>query len=208
MFSFYHINLKQNFIFKAASILRVGALKKWIKRSYAEGYLKKGLESLKAVCTEFIFKECQNEQNDHSKDKIGEEKNTISSPNNFDYLDTQFFVSQDESQVRNESLAYKRDKELEAEIIFFSAILGNKKFTNSDISTIDFWLKHRSDMPKLFDLQIILLNIPASSSFIERFFSLSGIVCDSRRLNLNDELIVMRSLMKANMTILNEMHEC
>jgi len=63
-------------------------------------------------------------------------------------------------------------------------------------------------MPQLFDLQIILLNIPASSSFIERFFSLSGIVCDSRRLNLNDELIVLRSLMKANMTILNEMHEC
>ena len=62
-------------------------------------------------------------------------------------------------------------------------------------------------MPKLFDLQIILLNIPASSSFIERFFSISGIVCDSRRLNMNDELIVMISLMKANMSILNELQE-
>ena len=54
-------------------------------------------------------------------------------------------------------------------------------------------------MPILYRLQQVLLNIPATSSFIERFFSISGIVCDIRRLNMTDDLIIMRTLMKTNM---------
>ena len=62
-------------------------------------------------------------------------------------------------------------------------------------------------MPHLFELQIILLNLPATSSFIERFFSISGIVCDVRRLNMNDDLIIKRSMMKANMNILRDLNK-
>ena len=62
-------------------------------------------------------------------------------------------------------------------------------------------------MPKLFDLTIILLNISASSAFIERFFSIAGIVCDLKRLNMKEDLIIMRSLMKTNMTVLAELNE-
>ena len=61
-------------------------------------------------------------------------------------------------------------------------------------------------MPKLFDLQNILLKIPASSSFIERFFSIAGIVCDIKRLNMTDELIIERSMMKAHIEILKELN--
>ena len=35
-------------------------------------------------------------------------------------------------------------------------------------STLEFWKEHRIEMPNLFNLQIKLLNISASSSFIER----------------------------------------
>jgi hypothetical protein len=62
-------------------------------------------------------------------------------------------------------------------------------------------------MPNLFDLQIILLNLPATSSFIERFFSISGIVCDVRRLNMTDDLVIKRSMMKANMNILKDLNK-
>jgi len=62
-------------------------------------------------------------------------------------------------------------------------------------------------MPYLYELQLLLLNIPASSSFIERFFSISGIVCDVKRLNMKEDLIIMHSLMKANMNILKELNQ-
>ena len=62
-------------------------------------------------------------------------------------------------------------------------------------------------MPNLFELQVILLNLPATSSFIERFFSLSGIVCDIKRLNMTDDLVIKRSMLKANMNILRDLNK-
>jgi hypothetical protein len=50
------------------------------------------------------------------------------------------------------------------------------------------------------------LNISASSSFIERFFSISGIVCDVRRESMNDDLIEM-SMMKANIHVLEQINK-
>ena len=34
----------------------------------------------------------------------------------------------------------------------------------------DFWTEHKKDLAYLFELQLILLNIRASSSFVEGFF--------------------------------------
>ena len=71
----------------------------------------------------------------------------------------------------------------------------------------DFGKKLQKDIPNLFDLQLILLNIWASSAFIERFFSVSGIICDIKRANMEEDLIRMRSMLKANMPILNSTNE-
>ena len=74
----------------------------------------------------------------------------------------------------------------------------------------DFGKKLQKDIHNLFDLQLILLNIWASSAFIERFFSVSGIICDIKRANMEEDLIRMRSmliLIKANMPILNSTNE-
>ena len=78
-----------------------------------------------------------------------------------------------------------------------ATLLGNKKFVEecSKKKTSDVWKKYKNKKPILYQLKQVLLNIPATSSFIERFFSISGIVCDIRRLNMTDDLIVMRSLM-------------
>jgi len=47
-------------------------------------------------------------------------------------------------------------------------------------SNSKFWLKHQLKHPSLFQLSLILYNIPDSSAFIERFYILSGNVCKSR----------------------------
>lgn len=50
--------------------------------------------------------------------------------------------------------------------------------------------------------------IPASSAFIERFFSLCGIVTSNNKArNLNAETIINRSMLKANMDLLNELRK-
>ena len=52
-----NLSLKDQFInLKAASILRVASIKNWINRSYAETYLQKGLDFLKSVCIQFLYK--------------------------------------------------------------------------------------------------------------------------------------------------------
>jgi len=53
----------------------------------------------------------------------------------------------------------------------------------------------------------ILLNIQSSSAFVERFFSICGIICKKRASNMKNKLIIMRSMMKANFHLLNEFNE-
>lgn len=61
-------------------------------------------------------------------------------------------------------------------------------------------------MPIFFNLAIITLSIPASSAYIERFFSVSGVVCaNTRSFIMKDDLIIMRSMLKANYKILFEL---
>ena len=88
-------------------------------------------------------------------------------------------------------------------------MLGNKKFVEecSKKNTSDIWKKYRNKLLILYQLQLVLLNIHATSSFIERFFRISGIVCDIRRLNMTEDLIIMRTLVKANMHILKDLNQ-
>jgi len=94
--------------------------------------------------------------------------------------------------------------ELEQEIVKFKEILYSHKMVYKH-STSYFWLSKCKDLPHLNKLTIILLNIQASSAFIERFFSITGVVFKSRCGNMGDDLIIIRSLLKTNMEILEKL---
>ncbi len=47
--------------------------------------------------------------------------------------------------------------------------------------------------PILYKTATILLNISASSAFIERFFSICGVLCDSRRESQSDETNIKKN---------------
>jgi len=79
---------------------------------------------------------------------------------------------------------------------------GKKSFSNRD-----FWLKYQSKLPYLTEITLILMNVPVSSAFIERFFSICGIVCKSRSGSMGDDLIINRSLLKANLETLNSLND-
>jgi hypothetical protein len=74
-------------------------------------------------------------------------------------------------------------------------------------SNNDFRLENKAMMPFLFKTAIILLNIPSSSAFIERFFSICGVVCECRRESQSDNMIICRSKLKANIEILKRLSE-
>jgi len=97
------------------------------------------------------------------------------------------------------------EKQLEAEIVIFTEFISNSENLKNLNSSNLFWQKNVLEIPKLGDLYLLLSNIPSTSAYIERFFSIAGLVCDKRRLQMSDDLIECRSMLKANMSQLEEL---
>ena len=78
--------------------------------------------------------------------------------------------------------------------------------TTEKLKTKDeFWLDKKAKFSNLFKLYLRFSSIPASSAFIERFFSICGVVCKQRAGNSLDDLLITRSFLKCNIEILNEL---
>ena len=89
----------------------------------------------------------------------------------------------------------------------FQEIISNADIINNVMSSADFWNDNKNKFLILYKFIQIILNIPATSAMLERFFSITGIICDKRRLNMNIDLIIMRCMFKVNMILLNEIHK-
>ena len=168
--------------------------------------MKKGLESLQAVSIQYLFKNAV-ENKDEEIEPTRTQHSTTSCDNlpNLNYFNCS--QASNGNNQSNEARLFEINKALDTEISIFSEILGNPIKLKKIKKTSEFWKENKFLMPHLFELQIILLNLPATSSFIERFFIISGIVCDVRRLNMTDDLIIKRSMMKANMNILRDLNK-
>ena len=110
----------------------------------------------------------------------------------------------DEDEVEasiGKSMVFNLRKEKE---LFFS-LINKPEEEQKVITTKMFWIENRKTLPSLYKLAQRLLTIPASSAFIERFFSVCGVICKKRCGNMSDELIIMRSFLKCNIDILNSL---
>jgi hypothetical protein len=87
---------------------------------------------------------------------------------------------------------------IEKEVIFFAELLKDINLIKTFSDDKQFWKKYKSNMPTIYKFCLIVLNIPSSGSFIERFFNISGIICDKRSGNISNGLVCARSLLKAN----------
>ena len=63
----------------------------------------------------------------------------------------------------------------------------------------------RHGYPNLLTLLIMLNSINASSAFIERFFSICGIIATQRNQNSNEDLLFDRAMLSANMKLLEKL---
>ncbi|CAF1108316.1 unnamed protein product [Brachionus calyciflorus] len=88
----------------------------------------------------------------------------------------------------------RREKE-----IFVSMINQPIEEDTEPFTTKQFWTENKTNIPLLFRSDFILLSIPASSAFIERFFSVCGVICKKRAGNMTDYLKTSRAFLKCNL---------
>jgi len=115
------------------------------------------------------------------------------------FYDSETERPSDEVQCEEQQL----ESEINAEIKIYNDFIKFNKNVDGVSSSKEFWLS-RNDLPRLRQLFVILENIGASSAPLERFFSITGIINSARMQNMNDDLLINKSLLKANIKILSE----
>lgn len=70
-------------------------------------------------------------------------------------------------------------------------------------ATRSFWAIKVDQFPNLSKAALILYNIPASSAFFERYFSICGIICKKNCGNMSADMIIKRSMLKANFNLID-----
>jgi hypothetical protein len=177
-----------------------------------------GLNSIKEVYIQLAYKNCDenpdlNEELSSNESEVNEIEESDESNSSENHNKKVFAQSEDENAEYNDEITINRLKmEIEAEVIKYQQIINSNFFIEKKFSTDQFWTKHNLPylkdiyLPHLSKLYTILSNIPSSSAFIERFFSVCGIVCKKRSLAMLDDLIIKRSVLKSNMVLLNKMN--
>ena len=174
-------------------------LKYWIECEFSVGYLEKGLDSLKYIAEKLVYQKYEQQKETIRVPSSTATTSQTTSQANF-YSDF-FGASKKSKEV--ETKKYRFREQLSKECSNFSRLVEQE--CNSE-SFHDFWLEKTKELPILSKVAKILHNIPSTSAFLERFFSISGVVCDPRRLNMKEDLVILRSLLKCNASILRELN--
>jgi hypothetical protein len=178
----------------------------WIRKDYAKDFLALGKKNIMNVCYSYL----RNSEEKKSQSQLQSQSN---SPE--DVLDTSnedlLLLLDDASD--NENIDFTFSAVLEKEKDIFLSLINSTEFikpeTNKKMTTIEFWLSQVQTknpiLKNLFECALILRNIPASSAFVERFFSICGIVHRKRAGNMNDKTLVNRSFLKSNLKIFDSL---
>ncbi len=95
--------------------------------------------------------------------------------------------------------------QLDAEIDLFRKYITNPQVIQQTSSTKRFWMSHKDELKLLFQVAAILMNTFTSASFLERFFSICGVILTVRNAQMKNDLIIMRCMFKANMHLLKDL---
>jgi hypothetical protein len=181
-------------------VLRLSHLKSCIQKDYIKEYFDKGLKSLLKVYLKLV-------KPIDSATKPHRQRTRSSTDTDASSLLSDLFAEDDENEdhVIKTSLLI-REERFKSEIEKLREILIENKYSIK-INNCEFWRKYERHLPELYKLAIILCNIQSSAAFIERFFSICGVVCKKRAANMKNKLIIMRSIMKANIHILDQLNQ-
>jgi hypothetical protein len=167
-------------------------LNEWSTRSFGQDYFKRAPNVIFEVYQSFNETNVEHQQKNSQKTVKVEEKKG----NNAFYSFLSRTKSINKTNVTTEisEITIKEEVKCYLKIISDNAHLPDEERP----SAFTFWKGNREEMPNLRDLAIKLMTIPSTSAFIERFFSICGVVNDKRRCNMRNDTFIARCLLKSN----------
>lgn len=118
------------------------------------------------------------------------------------------FLEDEEEEEHFESTnkVFILSKEVEREVKEFNDIILSENYVKGPkLSKKRFWIKNKGILPILTKFSRKLTCFSSSSAFIERFFSICGVISNNKNSNMTEELFITRSLLKANISIIKEL---
>lgn len=204
---------------KVASIMKISSLHLWVGRPYSRGFRTKALECMLDVSVQFLFEGSPSSDDDQAEaaannlttadtpvSPIATTPNSASGSFMRDFF-TDLPHNQEQEEQNNEYKLFLLKEKIKKEVEYYTLKISDPNFKSKKLSTKKFWSSHVGSLPNLRKLAIILLNINSSSAFIERFLSICGVICNQRNGNMKDDIVELRSLLKANIEILRTLNE-
>jgi hypothetical protein len=185
-------------VYAVASLFVVSKLKCWLKRTDSLEFRDLGAKNITQVAMSFLAK-----KNKVNLDSSLSTNPTLSASSSCQSLAG--FLKDDnyEGDSPFDTVTFAAD--IEKERIDFLHLVEKNALSKSMKSTSGFWLHNEKKLPTLTKLSLILYNIPASSAYIERFYSICGNICKSRAGNMSAQTIITKPMLKANIKILHQL---
>jgi hypothetical protein len=188
-------------VYLAAAALDTSGLVCWFKKDFSERIVLQLDDCLKSCAVEMVKKQAiaqlfvshSNQEKDSSSDSE-DDGNLLSRM-------AKRLASSHSSKTPKALTQKLITKEIDKEISEYLAFLNQANLKKLNLSNA-FWCENIGTYPYLGKLAREMLNIPASTAFIERYFSLCGVICNQRASNMHTDLITMRCMLKSNLSIL------
>ena len=71
-------------------------------------------------------------------------------------------------------------------------------FDNTTTAPLEFWHSRKATYSRLYEIAEDLIIAPASQAYVERIFSLCGLLTSGRRSRMNSSMLKMRAFYKLN----------
>lgn len=184
-------------IYAVAALFNVSKLDMWYKRKDCTEMRTRAIDNIVNTAISFL-----NNKTTHADAQENLEQ-TISTSSSVDSLIGMMrdddYLSENEVNSEVTSMTILKEK------IEFLKMVESPNFKPK--STAQFWTKNSERFNMLTYVATILYNIPSSSAYIERFYSICGNVCKQRSGNMSSQTIINRSILKANIEILEKLTE-
>ena len=163
-----------------------------------------GLEALRTVALNLVVKSELKKFDVPQENKKKKPHSVPLSKSSEGFLDALFYndETQDPISSQAEVFLFQKNQEISKEISIFANMLSDPDFVNKTEASSVFWLRHAGQMPILSKLFILLSGISSSSAFVERLFSICGIIANKRNQNSKEDLFEMRAMLATNMELL------
>lgn len=185
-------------IYLLAALLNTNKLNLWFKKPYANEYTSKALESFDETVSFFLKDKASNVQPTQPQTSTASTSTSSISTENRALM---ALLTKSKNYESHEEVArFSLQEEIKKERIDFLNFIQDQTVIGK--CTKSFWSEYGEKFPRLRQVALILFSIPASAAFIERFFSICGLVCDKRSMNMNPETLTEKILIRVNVDLL------